>query len=301
MGRRAQQHWYGLYRELEPQLAAYQGQESLNVLISALSKQANYEATVVSRMLKAGKFLDQIAGPCSVEQVQCGYAHIELLERLHQIAPVAAQALVQVTLSKQQTLQELRETIGRYSTAAGAPSASMHSQSRSRVLEHERHCANVLESTGPELFGYPDGELIKVTSSDFFSQFFMIRQEKTPKVAIFPRVGDTSRKVQKAAAELLKLASLAHGYFEQVWLIFPQDLPLVHELAFYAHTVQEFKGWLKLGTLHADDVSIHPFQNLERSLELQLDGADALRWDGIVLADKQAVHGSFEKPKPLPE
>src|SRR3989344_1141914 len=295
MGRQARQHWDTLHNPLQTTLDGYQGDDSINLLIRKLADEQGYDAKVVSRMLKAGSFLNRIAGPLTAEQVGCGYAHVELVERLHQLDTQAALSILQAALANQQTLQSLRETVDRYTRAMGTPTSTTRARARSRVTEHERLCGGALAAAGPKFFGYPEGEMVKVTQSDFFSQFFLIQENRTAKVAIFGRVGDTSRKEEKAAADLLKLASLARPYFEKIWFIFPYDSSLVHELAFYAHTTKALGNWLLLGTLSQDGASIEPMKKRGRALYNQLvEGVDPLRWSGITLSNPRKSVGVFK-------
>lgn len=150
MGRQARQHWYTLYNTLQTKLDGYQGDDSINLLIRKLADEQGYDAKVVSRMLKAGNFLNRIAGQLTAEQVGCGYAHIELLERLHQLDTQAALSILQATLANQQTLQTLRETVDRYTRAVGTPTSTTRARARSRVTEHERLCGEALVASGPE-------------------------------------------------------------------------------------------------------------------------------------------------------
>ena len=293
MGRQARQHWYTLYKNVQAQLDAYQGNDSINLLIRKLADEQGYDAKVVSRMLKAGNFLDRIAGPCSSEQVGCGYAHIEQLERLHQLNSEVALSLVQSTLANQQTLLDLRNITEGHAKSVGTPTTS-RARARSRVAEHERRCGELLEISGPDFFGYSEGEMIKVVHSDLFNQFFMIQVDGHPKAAIFIRVGDTSRKEERAAADLLKLASLARMYFEKVWYVFPHGSSLVHELAFYAHRMNSFRKWLFLGTLNEEASLIEPFHNLGKTVERELFGwSDPLGWEGFSLPSKRRASGTF--------
>ena len=294
MGRQARSHWYALYTSVQAQLDSYEGKDSINLLIRTLADEQGYEAKVVSRMLKAGNFLKRVAGPLTIEQVSCGYAHIEQLERLHQLNREVAVSLVQSTLANQQTLLDLRNITERYAEKVGTPTTTARGRARSRVAEHERRCGEALEISGPGFFGYPDGELIKVVRSDLFSQFFMIQVNGRPRAAIFVRVGDTSRKEERAAADLLKQASFARIYFEKVWYIFPNGSSLAHELAFYGHSVKALGEWLYLGTLSQDSKSIDPFKNRGRALERELmDGVDPMRWDGFNLNTQRKSHGSL--------
>ena len=182
MGRQARSHWYALYTSVQAQLDSYEGKDSINLLIRTLADEQGYDAKVVSRMLKAGNFLKRVAGPLTIEQVSCGYAHIEQLERLHQLNREVAVSLVQSTLANQQTLLDLRNITERYAENVGTPTTTARGRARSRVAEHERRCGEALEISGPGFFGYPDGELIKVVRSDLFSHFFMIQVNGRPRL-----------------------------------------------------------------------------------------------------------------------
>ncbi|NWL79567.1 hypothetical protein DM872_22210 [Pseudomonas taiwanensis] len=293
MGRKAQQHWYALYQQLQPQVDSYQGSSSLNLFLRQLAEEVNYDAKMLTRMLKAGQFLDSLVGPLTAEQVRCGYAHIELLERLHHHDAAVAEASVPGCLSNEMTLKALREAIEASVEKAGGGPATLRSRARARVVEHERLCQAALLDAGPAFFGYPEGELIKVTHSNFFSQFFIVQEGQQPKVAIFARVGDTSRKEEKASADLLKLACLAQAYFEKVWILFPPDSSLIHELAGDAYTMGAFEKWLFLGTLNSETATIECFDNLERHLERGLQGDSPLGWEGIALKERRPARGNF--------
>ena len=293
MGRQAKQPWYMLFQAVRTRINAYQGTDSINLLIRQLAQEAGYDAKVVSRMLKAGNFLVSLSPTLAPEQVKCGYAHIELLERLHQLDAVVATSMLSATLANQHTLQTLRETITHYATVAGTPATTARSKARSRVANHERLASAAILDAGADFFGFPGGEIIKVTHSDFFSQFFMIQLNGQQKAAIFIRVGDTSRKQEKAAADLLKLASMARPYFEKIWFVFPEPSGVVHELAYHAHAIKAFDNWLYLATLSEEEQAIEKFWNLGRAFTEELFGGSPLKWEGFSVLDRVKKKGEF--------
>ncbi|WP_155769212.1 hypothetical protein [Pseudomonas putida] len=293
MGRQAKQPWYVLFQAVRTRINAYQGTESINLLIRQLAREAGYDGKVVSRMLKAGHFLDSLAPTLAPEQVKCGYAHIEFLERLHQLDADIATSMLSATLANQHTLHTLRETITHYANIAGTPATTARSKARSRVANHERVAAAAILQAGAEFFGFPGGEIIKVTHSDFFSQFFMIQVNGLQKAAIFIRVGDTSRKQEKAAADLLKLASMARAYFEKIWFVFPEPSGVVHELAYHAHAINAFDNWLSLATVSEEDQALERFWNLGRAFTEELFGGSPLKWEGFAVLDRAKKYGEF--------
>ncbi|HFL2185342.1 hypothetical protein [Pseudomonas sp. NMI4491_12] len=293
MGRQAKQPWYVLFQAVRARINAYQGTESINLLIRQLAREAGYDAKVVSRMLKAGNFLDSLAPTLAPEQVTCGYAHIELLERLHQLDADAATSMLSATLANQHTLHTLREAITHYANVAGTPATTARSKARSRVANHERVASAAILEAGADFFDFPGGEIIKVTHSDFFSQFFMIQVNGLQKAAIFIRVGDTSRKQEKAAADLLKLASMARAYFEKIWFVFPEPSGVVHELAYHAHAINAFDNWVSLATVNEEDQTLERFWNLGHAFTEELFGGSPLKWEGFAVQDRAKKKGEF--------
>lgn len=293
MGRQAKQPWYVLFQAVSSRINAYQGHDSINVLIRQLATEAGYDAKVVSRMLKAGIFLDSLSPSLAPEEVKCGYAHIELLERLHQLDAVVATSMLSATLADQHTLQTLRETITHYADVVGTPASTARSKARSRVANHDRLATAAILDAGADYFGFPGGEIIKVTHSDFFSQFFMIQIGGWQKAAIFIRVGDTSRKQAKAAADLLKLASMARPYFDKIWFVFPEPSGVVHELAYHAHAIKAFDKWLFLATLNEEDQALERFWNLGHAFTEELFGGSPLKWKGFAVLDRAKKKGEF--------
>ncbi|MBV2132300.1 hypothetical protein KRX52_05730 [Pseudomonas sp. MAP12] len=298
MGRQAKQHWYALYRTLKPQIDAYQGQDSVNLLISQLADEAGYDAKVLLRMLKAGSFLDALTGPLNVEQVQCGYAHIELLERLHHLdAATLPEEYVTQVLANKVTLAILRAQLVQTTQERGTAQSTARSRARQRVAGHERRCIAALKAVGPGYFGYPEGELIKVTESEVLSQCVLLREGDRARVAIFTRAGDTSRKPEKAAAELFRVAQMASRYVEKVWFVFPEPSSLLKTLAYLALDTGSLRRWLHLATLDGEDAPIQEFTDLRHALNMHLNYGNSLEWAGITLTDQRHVRDSL---KPLP-
>lgn len=300
MSKRKKGPWYAIYREVLPALDSYQGKDSINLLIQKLAEAHNYEPKVLSRMVKAGRFLDRLVGPLSPEDVRGGYAHIEYIQRLHELAPEEASSLVGMAISKKITLEALQTIIDKYSDRLAQSDSSKRSKARSLISEHDRNTVVALTQCGTEFFGISSGEIVRVDRSDVLGQFFFINDPQgRPGTAIFSRLGDTSRKAIKAAAELLKLAKTARSYFDQVWFIFPESSELVHEFAFLANEESLFRSWLHLSTLvsDSDGLVLREVTSLRHALSRVMeDGADPLAWSGHPLHEiKSARHGTLKK------
>lgn len=251
-------------------------------------------------MVKAGRFLDRLVGPLSPEDVRGGYAHIEYIQRLHELAPEEASSLVGMAISKKITLEALQAIIDKYSDRLAQSDSSKRSKARSLISEHDRNTVLALTQSGTEFFGICSGEIVRVDRSDVLGQFFFINDPQgQPGTAIFSRLGDTSRKAIKAAAELLKLAKTARSYFDQVWFVFPESSELVHEFAFLANEEKLFRTWLHLSTLitDGDTSALQEVTSLRHALSRAMeDGADPLAWSGHPLNEvKSSLHGTFIK------
>ncbi|HEP9162046.1 TPA: hypothetical protein VDV10_006166 [Pseudomonas aeruginosa] len=301
MSKRKKGPWYSIYREVLPALDAHEGKDSINLLIQQLAGTYSYEPKVLSRMIRAGRFLDRLVGPIPAEEVRGGYAHIEYIQRLHELNAQEAESLVGMAVAKKVTLEHLQSIIDKYSEKLAQSDASKRSKARALIAEHDRETALALGQCGAGFFGFEAGTIIRVERSDLLGQFFVVKDKQgVPRVAVFSRLGDTSRKAIKAAAELLKLAKNARSYFEQVWFIFPASSKLVHEFAFLLTEEKLFGSWLHLATLSDVDEPEPPVQEvrklrhaLSRVLE---DSADPMAWNGRPLDDARPVEaGALKK------
>lgn len=301
MSKRKKGPWYSIYREVLPALDAHEGKDSINLLIQQLAGAYKYEPKVLARMIRAGRFLDRLLGPLPLEEVRGGYAHIEYIQRLHELNAQEAEALVRMAVAKKVTLEHLQGIIDQYSENLAQSDASKRSKARALIAEHDRETALALSQCGAGFFGIEAGTIIRVERSDLLGQYFIVKDEQgTPRVAIFGRLGDTSRKAIKAAAELLKLAKNARSYFEQVWFVFPASSTLVHEFAFLLTEEKLLGSWLHLATLSDADEPEPPVQEvrglrhaLSRVLE---DFAAPMAWSGRPLDDVGPVEaGALKK------
>jgi hypothetical protein len=150
MPRKPQTHWFGLYQNLQPKVDGHQGVESIYQLIRREAEDTGYDEKVIKRMLNAGAFLERMTdGSLSVEQVKCGYAHAELLERLYKLNAQAAQASLKAILDNQVTLKVLRETLDSMAAESGHAQITARSRARQRVAEHQRLCIKLAQQAGP--------------------------------------------------------------------------------------------------------------------------------------------------------
>jgi len=300
MSKRKKGPWYAIYRQVLPTLDAYDGRDSINLLVQKLAEEHSYEPKVLSRMIRAGRFLDRLVGPLTPDDVRGGYAHIEYIQRLYELEPEEASSLVGMAISKKVTLEALQAIIDKYSDRLAQSDSGKRSKARTLISEHDRNTVVALTLCGTEFFGISSGEIVRVERSDVLGQFFIVTdQQGRSSTAIFSRLGDTSRKAIKAAAELLKLAKTARSYFDQVWFVFPESSELVHEFAFLANEESLFRSWLHLSTLvsESDGLALREVTSLRHALSRVMeDGADPLAWSGHPLHEiKPALHGTLIK------
>jgi hypothetical protein len=293
MARKAFHHWYQLYQSVHPKIDAHQGEESIYSLIRREADASGYDEKVFKRMLNAGAFLERIAvGPFAVEQVKCGYAHIELLERLYRLNSQEAQTRLNAVLENKVTLKELRESVELIAAESGHAQTNARSRARQRVAEHQRLCTKLTQQAGSAFFGNLEGELVLVKKFRILRQFILINDPEQP-IAIIPRLGDSSMKESQAAEELLKLALSVRRYFHRIWLVLPSDSLLAQEVVARADQVGAFESWLYLAIPNEDLSTLIPYRNRRRLLEKDLDGEDDCAWEGVSLRDGHKLSGSL--------
>lgn len=293
MPRKAQTHWFGLYRTLRPKINGHEGDESIHQLIRREAQAANYDEKVLKRMLNAGAFLDRISEtPLLVEQVKCGFAHVELLERLYKLNAPEAQARITAILNNQVTQKEIREALDSMAAESGHAQLTARSRARQRVAEHQRLCLQLAQRTGSSFFGSPDGEMVLVKRFRTLSNFILINDPDQP-IAVIPRLGDSSMKEGPAAEELLTLAMSVKRYFQRIWLLLPSNSTLAQELVARAEQIGAFESWLYLATPSEDSSELIPYRNRRRALEKDLHGKDDSAWEGVSLRDGRKLSGSL--------
>lgn len=290
MARKALHHWYQLYQALQPKVDSFEGEGSLYRLLRQEAKDMGYEEKVLKRMLKAGAFLDSWAGARTIEDVRCGYAHIELLERLNQIAPKEAQRLLSVVLSNSITLKNLRLVIEQNAAKGGQAQLTARSRARSLVAEHHRVSTELIQRMGTDFFGCPEGEFFMVRSFLSLRQFILIHSDTTP-IAIIPRVGDSSVKEWEAAEDILKLASSVKERLYRVWIVLPHDSPISPYLFAYAYRDNALNAWLFIATLNEGKTGMTQYNDAANLFDLELRGEGGGTWSGYSLGDGRAAHG----------
>ncbi|WP_304639662.1 hypothetical protein [Pseudomonas sp.] len=294
MGRKARQDWYSLYRGISPKIEADTSGGSLYGFIRKEAEIAGYEEKVLKRMLNAGAFLERVAGDqLRSENIRCGYAHIELLERLHRLDSIQAKEWLPRVLSQDITLKELSEAIAVHAKNPGQAQFTARSKARSRIAEHRRMSIELARKVGPAFFGNAHAEPILVRRFKSLGHFLLLNDPKAP-IAVIPRLGDTSMKESKAAEHILTLALSYKNYFARIWLLFPKDSLLTQEVLAQAFEIGALDTWLFLA-IPAEDLNglIH-YQNHGRWLVKGMDGIDDDAWEGQSLVDGRPMRGRLE-------
>ena len=259
MARKALHHWYSLYQSLQPQIDAFEGEGGVYRYIRREAENLGYDEKVLKRMLKAGAFLDSLAGMAlTVDDVRCGYAHVELLERLHQLASDEAQHLLKSVLSNGITLKTLRQKVEQNAAKGGQAQITARSKARSQVADHQRVTIKLVQRMGSSFFGSPSSEFVLVKSFLSLRQFILINCKIYP-VAIIPRVGDSSVKEWEAAEEILKIAMSVKARLYRVWIVLPYDSPIAAYLFAYAHREKALGTWLFIATLNESNTGLSQY------------------------------------------
>lgn len=293
MARKALHHWYGLYQALHPKIDSFEGEGGVYRFLRHEAEDSGYDEKVLRRMLKAGAFLDSLAGPgLAVDGVRCGYAHIELLERLHQLAPSEAQHLLNDVLFNRVTLKNLRQAVEQNAARGGQAQLTARSKARSYVAEHQRFTIELAQRMGAAFFGSPAGEFVLVKSFLSLRQFILINDKIFP-VAIIPRVGDSSIKEWHAAEEILKIATSVRNRFHRVWIVLPNDSPIAPYLFAYAYRERAIDAWLFIAAFNQEGTGLQQYCDASMLLDLDLRGAGGGDWAGHSLEDGRKMSGDL--------
>lgn len=299
MARKPQKHWFALYQAMRPTIDSYDGGESVYTIIRQQAELAGYDEKVVKRMLKAGAFLDRIcAERLTPDTVRCGYAHVELLERLQALDPALVQAQLVDVLANRVTLKTLRDTLDMQASRAGHAQTLARSKARSRLAEHQRQTMERAQLVGPEFFGLPGGEMALVKRFRTLHQFILIHQADQHPIAVLPRIGDSAVKEAKAAEDLLWQLVPLRRYFAYLWIVLPGENLLAQELAAQAHQVGLLGTWLKLAIPDQESGGFTEYRNLRQRLAHALEGDDDERWEGLSLPDRHKVSGTLKPHHP---
>lgn len=300
MARKALHHWYSLYQSLQPQIDAFEGEGGVYRYIRREAENLGYDEKVLKRMLKAGAFLDGLTNRAlTVDDVRCGYAHIELLERLHQLVPHEAKSLLNVVLSNDITLKNLRLAVEESMAKGGQAQFNARSKARAHVADHQRSTIELAQRMGTDFFGSSDGEFALVRSFLSLRQFILINDKANP-VAIIPRVGDSSIKEWEAAEEILKLATSVKERLYRVWIVLPYDSPIAGYLFAYASRDNALNTWLFIATLDRTNSGLTHYNDAAKLFELDLNGEGGGTWSGHSLRDGSSLYGELPIRKSSP-
>ncbi len=285
MGRKARQHWYALYLIIKPRVDSFSGEESVHEFIRDEADAAGYEEKVIKRMLAAGRFLESIVSdPISENAVKCGYAHIEILSRINRLDAERARALLAPVLANQVTIQELNKELASCSDVPGGAQLTARARARQRIIGHRNLAFELAQRMDPDFFGAPEAEMVLVRSSGTFGRFILLNDPHKP-IAILPRLGDSSQREEKAAADLIKLALAHRPYFHRVWLVLPGASLLARKVVAQAYELGALGTWLHLAVPNEDASALIPYDDLGQLLIDQMEGESRFYWKGVSLAD----------------
>ncbi|MEH6498989.1 MAG: hypothetical protein V7751_06345 [Pseudoalteromonas distincta] len=290
MGRKARQNWYRLYRSINPRISSYAGDESVYQVIRQEATAAGYEEKVLKRMLRAGAFLDRVAPALDDEKIKCGYAHVELLERLYKLDSARALTRLDAVLLNEVTLQDLRDEITQKAAAPGQAQTAARSKARQRIGEHRRDIVQRAQHAGPGFFGHTSAEFVLVHRFRSLGRFLLL-DEPNLRIAVIPRLGDTSLKESKATDQLIKLALSYRRYFHRVWFVFPGESSLTREVVAQAHEIDALDDWLFLAIPDEDSAGLVHYRDRRQLLHKRMHGITDNEWEGTSLIDDSPRRG----------
>lgn len=308
MGRPVNTAWFGQYRQvmsaLETELAKGASQEDV---IRSHAQAADYSVNTFMRLMKAGRFLDAQCPGINVEHLQCGYALVEVLEKLYKVNPNEAQMRLQQVLDNTVSLAELTALYGQQTPQSKvSDSFENRSRARRRANEHERNSVAAIIQSGAAFFDAPGASVLRISRKvDYVAPHFMISDGQKMLAAIFIRTGTASKDSFRLAHELftLALAQRSAGV-GQVWFVIPSDSNVRFPLASLAKKLKispaDKDGWLNLAVIESKTKQL---AKLGRGEYLSSGAADAFKlihidrtWTGKDVKTGKEFHLSYSEP-----
>lgn len=259
-------------------------------VLESHARTAGYSVATFARILKAGRFLDTYSPNLDIERVKCGYALVEVLDKLSKVDPHVAHEWLPKVLSNAVSLAELAALYEKQASQNPVANAIVSRDgARRRASLHDRESALAIVQAGVEFFGVPQGRLLKLSqSTSFVAPNFLVCDQKKPMAAILIRTGTASKESVQVALDLLDLAIAQRTRVDQVWYVLPSNSSVTGVLAAIAKHLKISPlddGWLHLAVLDSETKQLAKvpraiYLTMGANFELE-HGAGCLWWEGI--------------------
>ncbi|HFK2240635.1 TPA: hypothetical protein ACGXGL_001071 [Pseudomonas aeruginosa] len=301
MGRPVNTAWFNQYRQV---MMAFERELPKGLrrdeVLESHARTAGYSVATFARILKAGRFLDTYSPNLDIERVKCGYALVEVLDKLSKVDPHVAHEWLPKVLSNAVSLAELSALYEQQANQNPVANAIVSRDgARRRASLHERESAAAIIRAGVEFFGAPHGRLLKLSqSTSFVAPSFLVCEGKKPLTAILIRTGTASKDSLQVALDLLDLAIAQRTRVSQVWYVLPSDSPVIDLLAAIAKHLEISPvddGWLHLAVLDSQTTQLARVPKgryLTMGANFVLEhGAECVWWEGIdvVTGEEDAI------------
>jgi hypothetical protein len=228
MGRRVDTSWYGTYLEAIA-FGNLSGDKSVG--IPEVADHLGVKPKTLARIMSAGRFIHEVLPRVMPEQIQCGYASLELLSKLWGADPSGAQSRLESVLANRTKLPELEEAVR-------------------RVKLGERKSSTKDNVAGPSQLGFMARMDIWIASSDLvhFDSYrgtafrlkpclgscpgYLIHREGgQPSALVLCKQGSGWRDPAGVARELYEHAAARRHTAPSVWYVFEKDSAVLQHLA----------------------------------------------------------------------
>ncbi|RMV48576.1 hypothetical protein [Pseudomonas amygdali] len=228
MGRRVDTSWYGTYLEAIA-FGNLSGDKSVG--IPEVADHLGVKPKTLARIMSAGRFIHEVLPMVRPEQIQCGYASLELLSKLWGADPSGAQSRLESVLANRTKLPELEEAVR-------------------RVKLGERKSSTKDNLAGPSQLGFMARMDIWIASSDLvhFDSYrgtafrlkpclgscpgYLIHREGgQPSALVLCKQGSGWRDPAGVARELYEHAAARRHTAPSVWYVFEKDSAVLQHLA----------------------------------------------------------------------
>jgi hypothetical protein len=178
-------------------------------VISNAARQRGLTPRAIGKQILAAKFLrETYPERIGSGQVRGGYSQVEYLAKIHQLDPVRADRLVELVLSAEISMAQMRNAYDEMVARTGGPTSSA-AKAKQRGLAFERACEAAIRANG-ELFHMVDRATL-VTNYRLLDTVldFAVLREGLLLSAIEVRIGGLASAQREASTLTARLALLA--------------------------------------------------------------------------------------------
>lgn len=228
MGRKVDTTWYGTYLEA---IAFENLSGDKSVGTPELADHLGVKPKTLARIRSAGRFIHEVLPGVKPEQIQCGYASLELLSKLWGADPSGAQSRLESVLANRTKLPELEEAIRRLKLGENKSSTESNLVGPSQLGFMARMDVWIASSDLVHFDSYR-GTAFRLKPCLGSCPGYLINTENgQPSALVLCKQGSGWRDPAGVARELYEHAIARRHTAPAIWYVFEKDSAVLQHLA----------------------------------------------------------------------